>query len=70
MTLKLIENWRSAWRMLSVQAAALLAVLAAAYDYLPTLQTYLPEGWVKYAALVVILARVVKQESLHAGVKD
>jgi hypothetical protein len=68
--MKLIENWRNAWRMLSVQAAALLGIVAAAYDYLPTLQTYLPEGWVKYAALLVILARVVKQESLHADGKD
>lgn len=64
--MKLIENWRSAWRMLSVQAAALLAILASAHDYLPALQTYLPDGWVKYAALVVILARVVKQERLRA----
>lgn len=68
--MKLIENWRSAWRMLSVQAAALLGIVAAAYEYLPALQAYLPEGWVKYAALLVILARVVKQESLHADGKD
>lgn len=68
--MKLVENWRSAWRMLSVQAAALLGIVAAAYEYLPALQTYLPDGWVKYAALLVILARVVKQESLHADGKD
>lgn len=68
--MKLIENWRNAWRMLSVQAAALLGIVAAAYEYLPALQAYLPEGWVKYAALLVILARVVKQESLHADGKD
>lgn len=64
--MKLIENWKSAWRMLSVQSAALLAVLAAAYEYLPALQTYLPEGWTKYAALLVIAARLVKQPELHA----
>lgn len=64
--MKLIENWRSAWRMLSVRVAALLALVAAAYDYLPALQTYLPEGWVKYAALLVIAARLVKQPDLHA----
>lgn len=60
----LIENWRSAWRMLSVQVAALLALVAAAYDYLPVLQTYLPEGWIKYAALLVIVARLIKQPKL------
>lgn len=66
----LIDNWRAAWRMLSVQAAAILAVLAAAYDYMPTLHTYLPDGWVKYAALLVIVARIIKQPQLHAERKD
>lgn len=70
MKLALIQNWRSAWRMLSVQAAALLAIVAAAYEHLPALQTYLPEGWAKYAALLVIAARVVKQEKLNADSKD
>lgn len=66
MKLALIQNWRSAWRMLSVQAAALLAIVAAAYEHLPALQTYLPEGWVKYAALAVVVARIVQQPKLHS----
>lgn len=66
MKLKLIPDWRKAYRMLSVQAAALLALVAAAYDHLPTLQAYLPEGWVKWAALAVIAARIIKQDKLHA----
>lgn len=66
MKLKLIPNWRKAYRMLSVQAAALLALVAAAYDHLPVLHTYLPEGWVKWAALAVIAARIIKQDKLHA----
>lgn len=64
MKLSLIENWRAAWRMLSVQAAAALAILAAAYEHLPALQAYLPEGWMKYGAMLVILARIVSQPKL------
>lgn len=64
--MKLIENWRSAWRMLSVRAAALLALVAAAYDYLPQLHAYMPDGWMKYGALVVIVARIIKQPELSS----
>ncbi len=44
--MKLIPDWRSAWRFLSVQLAAATALLATAYDYLPAVRSYLPEGWV------------------------
>lgn len=70
MKLALIENWRKAYQMLSVQVAFLLGVVATAYEYLPALQSYLPDGWVKWAALAVVLARIVKQEKLHADGKD
>lgn len=57
----LIPDWRDAWRFLSVQAAAAVALLATAYDYLPAVREYLPEGWVKWAALLVIAARILNQ---------
>lgn len=60
--MKLIENWKRAYRYLSVQATALLALVAMAYEYLPAVRDYLPEGWVKYAALVVIVARIIQQK--------
>lgn len=63
--MKLIPEWRSAWRFLSVQIAALVAILAALYDYVPQLQAWLPPGWMKWAGLVVILARVIHQPKLH-----
>lgn len=59
--MKLIPEWKRAYQYLSVQAAAGLAVLSAAYEYLPAVKEYLPEGWVKYAALVVIAARIIQQ---------
>lgn len=57
----LIEDWKQSWKFLSVQLAAALALLDVAYDYLPAVQSYLPEGWVKWIALSIIVARVIKQ---------
>ena len=59
----LVPDWRQAWRFMSVQAAAALALLATAYDYMPAAREYLPEGWVKWAALVVIAARILNQKT-------
>lgn len=61
MKLRLVPDWRHAWRFLSVQLAAVIALLATAYDYLPAIRDYVPEGWVKWAALLIIAARVMNQ---------
>lgn len=63
MRVKLIEDWKQSWKFLSVQLAAALALLDVAYEYLPAVQTYLPEGWVKWIALTIIVARVIKQRN-------
>lgn len=63
MKVKLIEEWQKAYKFFTVQLAALLVLLDIAYEYLPAVQTYLPEGWVKWFALAIIVARVVKQRS-------
>lgn len=61
MKAKLIEDWKQSWKFLSVQLAAALALLDVAYEYLPAVQSYLPEGWVKWMALAIIVARTIKQ---------
>jgi len=58
----LIPDLRNAWRFLSVQVSAGIVLLATAYDYLPAVRDYLPEGWVKWAALLVIAARILNQK--------
>lgn len=65
--MKLINNWRRAWRMLSVQLSGLLALLAAAEVYLPQLREHLPANWYGYLAIAVIVARVVRQPKLEAA---
>jgi len=63
MKVKLIEDWKQSWKLLSVQLAAALALLDVAYEYLPAVQSYLPEGWVRWIALTIIVARVIKQRN-------
>lgn len=63
MRVKLIEDWKQSWKFLSVQLAAALALLDVAYEYLPAVQSYLPEGWVKWIALAIIVARIIKQRN-------
>lgn len=63
MKVKLIEEWQKAYKFFTVQLAALLVLLDIAYEYLPAVQTYLPEGWVKWIAVAIIVARVIKQRS-------
>lgn len=61
MKVELIDDWKESWKFLSVQLAAALALLDTAYEYLPAVQAYLPEGWVKWLALAVIAGRIIKQ---------
>jgi len=57
----LIDDWKQAWKFLSVWLALIMMGLDVAGDSLPMIKEYLPDGWVKYAAGAIILARVIKQ---------
>lgn len=70
MKVKLIDDWKDSWKFLSVQLAAALALLDTAYEYLPAVQTYLPEGWVKWIALAIIIGRVIKQNGERNAVRS
>jgi cytochrome b561 len=62
---KLVEDWRAAWKWFSVQGLALLAAAPVLYENFPTLQGYLPANWfhagMGILAVLAILGRVVKQ---------
>lgn len=62
----MVHDWKQAWRWLSVQLAALLAVLPIAWAELPPdLKAYIPEEWrpfiVSGMALAVIIGRLRRQ---------
>lgn len=57
----MIENWKKAWKLYSVQALAVLALLAELEPHVPLLANWLPEHWVTIAAAVVLFARLVAQ---------
>lgn len=57
----LIDDWKRAWRLLSVQVAAILIALELVGDYLPEIKEYLGDDYAKWMGLAVIVARVVRQ---------
>lgn len=73
--MKLIANWRKAWRMYSIQLSALIVALASLETFLPQLQPLVPPKVYAGIGLAVIVARIVQQakvavESSHADPKD
>lgn len=64
MIMRLISNWRHAWKMTSVQLAALIAILPQLNDALPALQPYLSANVYSILGVAVVLARVVLQPKL------
>jgi hypothetical protein len=57
----LIDDWKRAWRLLSVQAAVALVALELVGDYLPEIKGYLGDDYAKWMGLAVIVARVIRQ---------
>lgn len=59
----LVDNWKNAWKWLSIQLAALLVIMDVLAQNLPAVAAYLPEGWVKWLGIAIIVARVINQTS-------
>ena len=64
--IKLIDNWKQCYKFLTVQISVLLGLIATAYEYIPMMKDYLPDGWVKYAFIAVIVARIINQSAKDA----
>lgn len=64
----LIENWKSAYKYLTVQLATGLLLLSQAYEYLPMLKDYVPQNYVSVLALAIIVARIVAQPKVSTNV--
>ena len=63
----LIDDWKRAWRLLSVQAAAALVALEVAGEYLPEIKEYLGDDYAKWVGLGIIVARVIRQTPARVG---
>lgn len=63
----LIDDWKRAYRLFSVQAAAALVALEVAGDYLPELKEYLGDDFGKWIGLGIIVARIIRQTPARAG---
>lgn len=59
--IEVIPNWREAWKFFSVQLATAMIFIEILQDNLPGLQPYLPEGWVKWISLAIIVGRLLHQ---------
>lgn len=60
----MIENWKKAYKMHSVQLAIIVATIAGFEPFIPQLAAFLPKGWVSGAAMLIVIARLIKQGSL------
>jgi uncharacterized membrane-anchored protein len=62
--MQLIDNWKQALNMTSVQAGGAIAVLGVAEQLMPSLQTVLPPIAYGVLGLLVMIARVILQPKL------
>jgi len=56
--MKLVEKWYANWSVWLTGAAIFVAELA---PYLPEVQQNLPAEWYRYAFIIILVARVIKQ---------
>jgi len=63
--MNLIEDWKKAWKFISVQLAALAVVAMQLYEQFPQFQAYIPDklfhhGMSVFVALIIV-GRLIKQ---------
>ena len=58
--MKMVEQWWKAW---SAQLLILANFLAGLAVFLPEVREALPEHWYQYAFIVILIARIIKQQS-------
>lgn len=61
MKIKLIDNWKNAWKFVTVQIAAVILFLPTLFPYLPEIAAFIPTNWYQWLAGAILVARIVKQ---------
>lgn len=64
--MRLVENWKSAWRWFSVQALGVLVALPLVWGVLPAdVKAFMPDGWEPYVLILLaaggLLGRLIDQ---------
>lgn len=59
--MKLIPDWKSAWKFWSIRISAIIVAISLLDPFLPELKTHLPEQWYAILAVAVIVSRVIAQ---------
>lgn len=68
--MKLIANWREAWKMYSVQALAVIAALPIIWASLPEeWRAEIPSEWIKVMVVMVAIAGILGRIIDQPGVK-
>ena len=62
--MKLIESWYKKWSVHLLAACIAIAELA---PYLPEVREHLPADWYRYAFMLVLAARIIRQKSDEAA---
>lgn len=70
--MRLIPNWRRAWRMVSVQAMTAATVLQVAWETQPdAIRAVVPAGWVPWITVGTLVfgiaGRLIQQPKTQAG---
>jgi protein-S-isoprenylcysteine O-methyltransferase Ste14 len=69
--MKLVDNWKQAWRWFSIQALALVALLPVVWPQLPPQVTaWVPEAWRPWVVVIIaiggIAGRLIDQNKAKA----
>jgi hypothetical protein len=58
--MKLVENWKRAWRWHSIQLAGLLAILPLVWAELPAdVKAMIPDAWTPYIVTLLAVGVIV-----------
>lgn len=64
--MKLVDDWKKAWRWFSVELAALSAISMQLYEQVPQFKEYISDSVFHYimtgCVVLIIVGRVVQQE--------
>lgn len=70
--MKLVQDWKSAYKWLTIHLSILGIVATGMWDYIPTLQTIIPAPLMTKITLglfgAIMIARIIKQGKDDAGV--